>query len=84
MATRLMVVKIFFLQKEKEITIKEFNVITGFLQPKEGKFRFREADEMVNFAIKNDLKVVGHTVVEEFNTRLVFQRQKKIKSIGPC
>jgi len=59
-----------FLQKEKEITLREFNVITAenvmkprFLQPKEGKFRFRAADEMINFAIKNDLKVVGHTLV---------------------
>ena len=73
-----------FLQKEKEITLREFNVITAenvmkprFLQPKEGKFRFRAADEMVNFAIKNDLKVVGHTLVWKNSTPDWFFKDKK-------
>ena len=73
-----------FLQKEKEITLREFNVITAenvmkprFLQPKEGKFRFRAADEMINFAIKNDLKVVGHTLVWKNSTPDWFFKDKK-------
>ena len=73
-----------FLQKEKEITLREFNVITAenvmkprFLQPKEGKFRFGAADEMVNFAIKNNLKVVGHTLVWKNSTPDWFFKDNK-------
>ena len=46
---------------------RERNEVSIF-QPKEGKFRFRAADEMVNFAIKNNLKVVGHTLVWKNST----------------
>ena len=59
-----------FLEKEKEITLREFNSITAenvmkphYIQPKKGKFKFKAADEMVNFATKNNLTIVGHTLV---------------------
>ena len=59
-----------FLEKEKEITLREFNSITAenvmkphYIQPKKGIFKFKAADEMVNFATKNKLTIVGHTLV---------------------
>ena len=59
-----------FLEKEKEITLREFNSITAenvmkphYIQPKKGIFKFKAADEMVNFATKNNLTIVGHTLV---------------------
>ena len=58
------------LKKEKELTIKEFNSITAencmkpeFIQPSEGYFTFEEADQMISFAEKNDMSIVGHTLV---------------------
>ena len=58
------------LQKEKKLTAREFNSITAencmkpeFIQPSQGNFTFDEADQMVSFAEKNNMSIVGHTLV---------------------
>lgn len=33
------------------------------LQPREGQFRFRDADQFVNFGEKNNLFIIGHTLI---------------------
>lgn len=59
-----------FLAREKALTATEFNVITAencmkpsFTQPKEGIFTFAEGDDLVAFAEKHSIAVVGHTLV---------------------
>ena len=34
-----------------------------FIQPSQGNFTFDEADQMVSFAEKNNMSIVGHTLV---------------------
>ncbi len=34
-----------------------------YLQPKEGEFDFRDADLFVEFGEKNDMKIIGHTLI---------------------
>lgn len=48
---------------------KQFNSITAenamkmeSLQPKEGKFYWKDADSIVNFALKNNIKIRGHNL----------------------
>jgi endo-1,4-beta-xylanase len=55
--------------KDKELLLKDFNVITPenlmkpqYMQPNEGEFVFAGSDNMIKFAQENDLKVVGHTL----------------------
>jgi len=55
--------------KDKELLLKDFNVITPenlmkpqYMQPTEGEFAFSSSDTMVKFAQENGLKVVGHTL----------------------
>lgn len=55
--------------KDKELTLKHFNVITPenimkpeYMQPTEGNFNYRNSDVMVQFAEENGLSLVGHTL----------------------
>jgi endo-1,4-beta-xylanase len=54
---------------ESVLIKKQFNSITaenamkmGLLQPKEGHFYWKEADSIVNFAVKNNIKIRGHNL----------------------
>jgi len=54
---------------EAQLIKKEFNSITaenamkmGSLQPREGQFNWQEADSIINFAVKNNIKVRGHNL----------------------
>ncbi|WP_316796040.1 endo-1,4-beta-xylanase [Pedobacter agri] len=54
---------------ESQLIKKQFNSITaenamkmGSIQPREGKFYWREADSIVNFAVKNGIKIRGHNL----------------------
>ncbi len=54
---------------DNELTLKHFNVITPEnlmkpenMQPTEGKFNYKDADAMLQFAKENNLQVVGHTL----------------------
>lgn len=54
---------------DKDLILKHFNVITPenlmkpqYMQPKEGEFDYKESDEMIGFAEKNEIPVVGHTL----------------------
>ncbi|WEK19900.1 MAG: endo-1,4-beta-xylanase [Candidatus Pedobacter colombiensis] len=54
---------------EATLIKRQFNSITaenamkmGLLQPKEGKFYWKDADSIVNFAISNGLKIRGHNL----------------------
>ncbi len=55
--------------QDKELILKHFNVITPenlmkpqYMQPKEGEFSYKEADEMIAFTEENDIKLIGHTL----------------------
>lgn len=55
--------------KDKELTLKHFNVITPEnmmkpenMQPTEGNFTFDQSDMMFQFADENKLKIHGHTL----------------------
>ena len=57
-------------QEYSEILTREFNTIVAenemkaqALQPRQGEFSFGTADQMVEFARKNDMKVRGHTLI---------------------
>ncbi|MFC3364830.1 endo-1,4-beta-xylanase [Pedobacter fastidiosus] len=54
---------------EAQLIKKQFNSITaenamkmGSLQPKEGQFYWKDADSIVNFAVKNGIKIRGHNL----------------------
>lgn len=58
------------IHSEKDILAKHFNSLTAenemkpvHLQPKENEFTFEKADEMMDFAEKNNMKFRGHTLV---------------------
>lgn len=53
-----------------KIITTQFNSIVAenamksmYLQPKEGQFIFDQSDRFVDFGIKNDLKIIGHTLI---------------------
>jgi endo-1,4-beta-xylanase len=53
-----------------EIVLKHFNTLVAenamkpeSLQPTEGNFNFKNADAIVDFAIKNNMKMRGHTLI---------------------
>ena len=57
-------------QKEFEITQNEFNVITAencmkpmYLIDEKGQYNFEESDAFVEYAEKNGLAIIGHTLV---------------------
>ena len=57
-------------KKEFDITVREFNAITpeNCMKPfqiirNKGKYNFKESDEFVEYAIKNGLTIIGHTLV---------------------
>ena len=59
-----------FLEREKAVTVAEFNAITAEnamkprqIQPRQGIFEFQESDEMISYAEDNNLTVIGHTLV---------------------
>lgn len=54
---------------EAALIKKQFNSITaenamkmGSLQPREGQFYWKDADSIVNFAVKNGIKIRGHNL----------------------
>jgi endo-1,4-beta-xylanase len=54
---------------ESVLIKKQFNSITaenamkmGLLQPKEGQFYWKDADSIVSFAVKNNIKIRGHNL----------------------
>ena len=56
--------------QEHKIISKEFNTITAencmkplFLLDQNGNYNFEESDEFVDYAIENNLTIVGHTLV---------------------
>ena len=56
--------------QEHKIISKEFNTITAencmkplFLLDQNGNYNFKESDKFVDYAIKNNLTIVGHTLV---------------------
>ena len=56
--------------QEHKIISKEFNTITAencmkplFLLDQNGNYNFEESDKFVDYAIKNNLTIVGHTLV---------------------
>lgn len=58
------------IKTHKDLLIKHFNSVTAenhmkplLIHPEEDKYRFEEADEIVDFAIANKMKVRGHTLV---------------------
>ncbi len=55
--------------KDKELVLKEFNVMTPEnimkpegMQPTEGKFNYGAADRMMSFAKENNVTIIGHTL----------------------
>ena len=53
----------------KELTKTHFNVITpenqmkwGPIHPKEDVYNFAPMDTLVNYALQNDMQVIGHTL----------------------
>jgi len=58
------------LDRRKDLLLHHFNLITaenimkpGAMQPAPGTFAFDLADEMMDFAVQNQLAVIGHTLV---------------------
>ncbi|MEL6231584.1 MAG: endo-1,4-beta-xylanase [Cyanobacteria bacterium J06627_3] len=54
----------------RETVAREFNSITAeyemkfkFMQPQQGKFNFRDSDDLMNFAKQNDMDLRGHALV---------------------
>lgn len=54
---------------DKRVILTHFNALTpenlmkpGNIQPSEGNFKFGDSDKMMEFAEKNGLKVIGHTL----------------------
>ncbi len=57
-------------KKGLEIIGKEFNSVVAencmksmFLQPKEGQFFFDDADQFIEYGVKNKMFIVGHTLI---------------------
>lgn len=55
---------------ETEIIIEHFNAIvgencmkSGYLQPREGEYNFTDADRLVDFGLKNNMQITGHTLI---------------------
>ncbi|MCG3086104.1 endo-1,4-beta-xylanase [Anoxybacillus sp. LAT_35] len=58
------------IKTQKDLLVSHVNSITAenhmkfeHLQPKEGEFTFEQADEIVHFALSNNMVVRGHTLV---------------------
>ena len=56
--------------EHKEILLKHFNVLVAEnhmkfenIQPLENQFNFEQSDKIVNFAVDNNIKMRGHTLV---------------------
>lgn len=51
------------LNEQFNAVVAENSMKSMYLQPKEGKFRFKEADRFVNYANAQGLKVTGHVLI---------------------
>lgn len=68
---------------------KQFNSVVAencmksmFLQPKEGKFNFKDADRFVEFAEKNNMQIIGHTLIWHSQTPEWFFKDKQGRDVS--
>jgi endo-1,4-beta-xylanase len=75
------------IKTQKDLLVSHVNSITAenhmkfeHLQPKEGEFTFEQADEIVHFALSNNMVVRGHTLVWHNQTPpwMFYDREGKI------
>jgi endo-1,4-beta-xylanase len=53
-----------------------------YLQPKEGEFDFRDADLFVDFGMKNNMKIIGHTLIWHSQVPQWFFADQKGKDVS--
>lgn len=75
------------IKTQKDLLVSHVNSITAenhmkfeHLQPKEGEFTFEQADEIVHFALSNNMVVRGHTLVWHNQTPpwMFYDREGKV------
>ncbi|MBW7650126.1 endo-1,4-beta-xylanase [Anoxybacillus sp. ST4] len=75
------------IKTQKDLLVSHVNSITAenhmkfeHLQPKEGEFTFEQADEIVHFALSNNMVVRGHTLVwhNQTPTWMFYDREGKV------
>ncbi len=77
-------------QKAAAIIKKQFSSIVAencmksmFLQPQEGKFFFDDADKFVDFGMKNNMFIIGHTLIWHSQLPKWFFTDKNGKDVSP-
>jgi endo-1,4-beta-xylanase len=77
-------------QKAAAIIKKEFSSIVAencmksmFLQPQEGKFFFDDADKFVDFGMKNNMFIIGHTLIWHSQLPKWFFTDSNGKDVSP-
>ena len=80
------------LENEMELAVltKNFNSITcenmmkpTFTQPTEGNFTFEKAESIVDFALENDMRIVGHNLVWYMQTEPWMFQDSNGKALDP-
>jgi len=77
-------------QKAVAIIKKQFSSIVAencmksmFVQPQEGKFFFDDADKFVDFGLKNNMFIIGHTLIWHSQLPKWFFSDKNGKDVSP-
>lgn len=77
-------------QKAAAIIKKQFSSVVAencmksmFLQPQEGKFFFDDADKFVDFGVKNNMFIIGHTLIWHSQLPKWFFTDKNGKDVSP-
>ncbi len=77
-------------QKAAAIIKKQFSSVVAencmksmFLQPQEGKFFFDDADKFVDFGMKNNMFIIGHTLIWHSQLPKWFFSDKNGKDVSP-
>lgn len=77
-------------KKSVEIIKKQFSSVVAencmksmYLQPKEGKFFFNDADKFVEFGEKNKMFIIGHTLIWHSQAPDWFFVDKEGKNVSP-
>ena len=78
-----------YINREKELSAREFNSITAencmkpdFTQPEDGVYTFDESDEMVMYAEENGMVIIGHTLVWHNQTPKWFFEDDEGKTVS--
>ncbi len=71
------------IKKQFSSVVAENCMKSMFLQPQEGKFFFDDADKFVDFGMKNNMFIIGHTLIWHSQLPKWFFSDKNGKDVSP-